>query len=194
MFRPFDTEKSLAAAAVLLRGERAHVMSKLRLLTLLYLADREALKETGRPLLGFRLVAAEHGPVHAALRDLLEGQHIEEPRFAAFFRHDGYRVELSVDPGVASLSRYEIGKLQEVGQRYEGLSDWELANGVARECPEWRKNYAEGEPRVIPLADVVDAVGRGSDRAAILQDLTDQAAFDRLFQADPVTVPSSESR
>lgn len=188
MFRPFDTEKSLAAAAVLLRGERAGVMGKLRLLTLLYLADREALKETRRPLLGFRLIAAEHGPVHAALRDLLDGQHIDVPRFAAFFRHDGYRVELIADPGVASLSRYEIGKLQEIGQRHEGLSDWDLANGVARDCPEWRKNYVEGEPRVIPLADVIDAVGRSADREAILQNLRDQAAFDRLFQTDPMTV------
>lgn len=38
-------------------------MSYLRMLKLLYLADRESLKETGHTITGDRVVAMEHGPV-----------------------------------------------------------------------------------------------------------------------------------
>jgi hypothetical protein len=40
---------------------------------LLYLADRESLKKTGRPITGDRVVAMEHGPV---LRSVSSRKHI----------------------------------------------------------------------------------------------------------------------
>ena len=58
----FDFDKTLQAAGVLLSldGDR---MEQIRLLELLYIADRELLAETGRTITGDRAVAMRHGPV-----------------------------------------------------------------------------------------------------------------------------------
>jgi len=56
MIQKLDIEKAIQATAVLLRqeGKRA---SRLRLLKLLYIADRNALQKTGSPILGSKIVA-----------------------------------------------------------------------------------------------------------------------------------------
>ena len=60
----FDFEKSLQAAGCLLElhGDR---MEYVRLLKLLYIADREMMAEAGAPITGDRAVAMDHGPVLA---------------------------------------------------------------------------------------------------------------------------------
>lgn len=63
MTQTLDVEKAIQAVGVLLRreGKRA---SRLRLLKLLYIADRISLQKTGTPILGSKVVALKHGPVH----------------------------------------------------------------------------------------------------------------------------------
>src|SRR5262245_9212871 len=62
MLRQFDTMKAIQAAAVLLRFDDG-AMDYLRLLKLLYIADREALRETGRPISYSRTIAMDNGPL-----------------------------------------------------------------------------------------------------------------------------------
>lgn len=173
-------QKVIQAAAVLLRFERTQRMGRLRLVKLLYIADRESLQETGHPILGRRTVAMDHGPLHSEVLDLINGQHVDAPRWSEFFRNDGYHVELRADPGRATLSRYEIGKLTEVSQRLVHREDWDVAEAT-HAFEEWKKNFQEGSSRTIPFEDIIDAVGRSDDKQSILQDAKDEAAADRLF-------------
>jgi uncharacterized phage-associated protein len=48
-----------------------------RLLKLLYVADRECLRETSRPIVGGRYIATARGPLHRTLLDLVNGSDIE---------------------------------------------------------------------------------------------------------------------
>src|SRR5438105_4403367 len=59
----FNLKKTVQAAAEFLRHEPGKQMSRLRLIKLLYIADREALLETGRPITSDTIVAMKHGPV-----------------------------------------------------------------------------------------------------------------------------------
>ena len=68
-----DTRKTIEAAATLLRLAPYRRMSRKRLLALLYLADRESLKPTGRPIIGGRLVAMDYGPIHSEVYDFIKG-------------------------------------------------------------------------------------------------------------------------
>ena len=70
MVIPFDTLKIVQAAAVLLK-EEAGQMTRLRLLKLLYIADRESLAETLRPISGDDVVAMDHGPVLSSTYKLI---------------------------------------------------------------------------------------------------------------------------
>jgi len=182
----FETDRAIQAAAVLLRAEPSRRMGKLRLLQVLYIADREVLSETGRSLLGGRVVAMRHGPRHANVYELIHGSHADEPKWARHFQRVGRMVVLTDDPGVMRLSKYEIDKLNTVSDRLAATDDYDVAE-LTHQFAEWVKNYSNAAADIspaIPLADVIDAVGRGADKSALLQDASDEAAFTKLF-AEP---------
>jgi uncharacterized phage-associated protein len=168
----FSPDKAVQAAAELLRTEPARQMSYLRLLKLLYLAERRSLKESGAPILGGKFVAMKNGPLHSEVYDLIKGDHPQQARWAEHIRKQGYHVQLEQDPGVKQLSRFEIQILREVADHWKDQDDWELAEST-HSFPEWRKNYVEGTSRVIPLEDAFSAVGFApADVQAAIADLT----------------------
>src|SRR5262245_25785120 len=122
----FNFDKTLQAASVLLEldGDR---MGRIRLLKLMYIADRELLAETGRPLTGDRAVAMQHGPVLSHVYDLIKGEAARAGEWSRFIHSDGYAVELRDEPGRGELSRREVEKLIEVSNRYREVDDWTLS-------------------------------------------------------------------
>src|SRR5580704_14197102 len=105
-----STEKKIEAVAVLLRAEGNRV-DRLRLLKLLYIADREALKERGCPIVGGRVVAMRHGPLHGEVYNLIKGEHESDQLWSEHFSSEGNTLSLLKDPGRLELSPYEIEKL-----------------------------------------------------------------------------------
>lgn len=183
MSHQLDTAKAIQAIGVLLRreGNRA---GRLRLLKLLYLADRDSLAQTGSFLLGPKFVAVKHGPLHSEILDLINGWHLGEPQWSQHFKSDGRWVLLEAEPEVGRLSRHEIELLNSVSDRHSSHDDWDIVE-LTHTFDEWKKNYpnlGEDTSRLIPLEDVIDAVGRAADKASILQDLGDDEAFDGFFE------------
>jgi uncharacterized phage-associated protein len=177
-----DIEKAIQAVGVLLRreGKRA---GRLRLLKLLYIADRLSLERTGCQILGSRVVAMKHGPLHGEVLDLINGDHISAPRWSRFFRNVGWCVVLAEEPEIGRLSRYEVELLNQVVDDHRNRCDWDVADET-HDFPEWKATYPdpnEDTSRSIPIELLIDSVGRGDDKAAILQDIADSQAFDRFF-------------
>jgi len=177
---PFKIDKAIQAIAVLLRFHNTKEMSYLRMLKLLYIADRESLKETGRPITGDRVVAMKHGPVLSGVYDLVKGEHTAWQGWSKFFRKNGYRIEMMQDPGNGKLAKYEIGKLRAIAERYAADNEWDMVE-IVHEFEEWKKNDPGIASKPIPLEHILEAVGRSADKDAIAQDARDQEAFDRLF-------------
>jgi uncharacterized phage-associated protein len=170
MFFPLRVEKTIHAVGVLFRSDGVRRMNYMRLLKLLYIADREALKETGRPITGGRLVAMERGPVPGEIHDLIRGQHTHMPLWDRFFRTERYDLEMVEDPDVRKLSRYEITKLQEVATRHAQDDEWELSR-LTHTFEEWNKNKpAAGTSRDIGLNDILAALGLADSAAEIAED------------------------
>jgi len=158
-------------------------MSYLRLIKLLYIADRESLKETGRKITRDRTVAMKNGPVLSGIYDLIKGRHEAADEWSQKIRKDGYQVELVDDPGSGQLSRYEIKKLREVAERYKDQSDWAIVDYVTHRFQEWIKNDPKksgASVRAIPLEDILAAVGRANDLDWIVED---DEAVDALEKA-----------
>ena len=159
-------------------------MSHSRLLILLYVADRECLRETGRPIVGGRYVATDRGPLHSTMLDLVHGTDIELPTWATMFRRDHYDLEMVSDPGCGDLSKQEIEVLNRVALRYDDDDDYDLREQTRNFTEVAGNATVNGTSKPIPLEDVVKAVGRESDLDAILRDAKEKAVFDRSFSVE----------
>lgn len=173
-----NASKLVQAAGVLLRCDSCAQMSYLRLLKLLYIAERESLAETGYEIIGDRVVAMKNGPVLSRTLDTIEGETTESTIWNRFIRREHYQIRLENDPGVGKLCPYEIRKLKEVSSRYEGFSDWDIVE-VTHTFGEWIKNFPGGcGAAPIPLEDILAAVGRADDAADIKANIEGFYALD----------------
>ena len=143
----------MQAAGVLLRRD-GNKMSRLRLLKLLYIADRELLAAKGRTITGDRVFAMKFGPVLSRTYDLIKGLEARAGEWDGFIHSDGYAVDLRKDPGLDDLSRAEIAKLQEVSDRYRDVDDEDLWM-LTHSFPEWEKYSVSGGALEIPWQDVL---------------------------------------
>ncbi len=179
----FDFLKTVQAVAVLLRLAGAHRRDNyMRLIKLLYIADRRSLQETGRPITGDRVVAMKHGPVLSNVLDLINDRHHRSGEWASFIERDGFEIALVQDPGNSELCPYEVDVLQAVWTEHCDRDPWQLVDethGLA----EWRKNDPGESSKEIPIADILEAVGR-TDAEQIEEDAEAMNRIGRLLGAD----------
>ncbi len=178
----FNLERTIQACAVLFK--ETGQMSRLRLLKLLYTADRESLQETGRTVTGDQVLAMEQGPVLIRTYNLIKGYEHGVERWSRFIENVGKRdFRLVEDPGVDALSPYEVEKLQEVANRFDALDDWSVVEKT-HEYPEWIRNQpVNGAPREISLEDILDAVGLSEHKEEILSEVDSYARVERALAA-----------
>jgi uncharacterized phage-associated protein len=150
----FNFKRTLQASAYLLRldGKR---MSYLRLLKLLYIADREWLAETGESITGDRAFAMKNGPVLTSVYDLIKGVGSKAGLWDDCIHTEGYAIELVTDPGRDELSKAVVQKLTEVRERFRDVDDFELSE-LTHAFPEWVKHY-NGGSSPIPWEDLLTA-------------------------------------
>ncbi len=175
MFR-FDFEKSMQALGVLLRQPGKHHNAYLKLIKLMYIAEKESLQETGRPITGDKMVAMPHGPVLSHVCDLIRGEDYR-PTWSEYFETTpSYELEAKADIGEGRLCPYEIKKLQEVAERYKEYDRWEMAR-ITHKFPEYKKNKPGKSSKEIPLSDIL----KGHDEIGKLPDIERAAEADRAF-------------
>lgn len=177
---PLNVSKTIQALGVLFRQDGVRSMNSMRLLKLLYIADREALRRTGRPIVGGPVLAMERGPLPEEVYDLIRGRHRQMPLWDEYLRTSHFNVQMVKDPDVGQLSRYEIETLQETACRHADDDEWDLSR-LTREFPEWKKNYVSTESRPISLVDVLEAVGRGADLQDILEEASEKTFIEGLL-------------
>ena len=180
MFR-FDFGKAIQAVGVLLGYERARRMNYMRLLKLLYLADREYLLKTGRTITGDHAVAMKRGPVLRQVYDLIRGLSSRAGDWGRLVRTERYEVELVADPGRGELSKGEIQKLLDVSERYRDLDEWSLSDET-HQLAEWKKNYlGEGKGGDILWEDVFVAAGKEEMIEGAKRDERARKLFEGVF-------------
>jgi uncharacterized phage-associated protein len=180
----FHFERALQASAYLLRldGKR---MAYLRLLKLLYIADREWLAETGESITGDRACAMKYGPVLSNIDDLIKGNGSKAGVWDDHIHTEGYAIELVADPGRGELSKGIVNKLTEVTERYRQIDDWELSERT-HEFQEWSKHYSpEGGSTPIPWQDILEAQGKTAMIPAVERDEAARQVFDVVFGPEP---------
>ncbi|MGA2032059.1 MAG: Panacea domain-containing protein [Thermoguttaceae bacterium] len=178
----FSTQKTIQAVGVLLRLARGR-MGRLRLLKLLYIADRDSLREFRRPIIGCRTVAMKNGPLHSEVFNLIKGEHMQEPAWSEHIHGDGCEVTLEKDPGVSELSAAEVRTLTQTFEKYATTDEWDLVE-ITHGFPEWSENYpdkAADTSRTIPFRDLIRAVGLAAEEQAILQEAQEEFEVSQML-------------
>jgi uncharacterized phage-associated protein len=153
----FNEAKATQAAARILKN-RGGRMSYMKLIKLLYLADREALARWGRPITTDSYVSMKHGPVLSQVLNLItEG---EDPAFGQSIwskyisEPEHFDVTLNEEPSGDLLSEAEDELLDETFNRFGHLNRWKLV-ALVHQLPELKDPNGSAHP--IEYADILKA-------------------------------------
>ena len=133
----FDERRAAQAAARLL-DKHGGTMPWLKLVKLLYLADRAALVEGGYPITGDRFIAMRFGPVLGRVLDLIKDDcPAEDSVWHGYVVRERFDARLAGAADNGWLSEYDMGILDGVFDAYGCLREWDV---VARThaLPEWK--------------------------------------------------------
>ena len=180
----FSPGKAIQAAGVLLRETSARSMTRIRLLKLLYIADRESIRQTGRPITGDRVVAMQNGPVLSRVYDCIKGEGWGLPAWERFFASEGIDVRMKEAPGLDELSRCEIETLQAVSRQRADKDEWQIVDET-HAFPEWKQNDPGTSSKPIPFEQILAAVGRQGQADSILREAEATAELARLLEGQP---------
>ena len=163
----FDERRAAQAAAVLLRlaGGRENYTW---LLKVLYLADREALKETGAPIAGATFCNMRNGPLASDVYDCIKEDAGRHPVWNQFITKEEYNVRLVKDAGDSELSDFDVELLTNMYGRYARYTFRGMID-VVHGLPEWHDPGATSE--TLPPEQILRCSGVDDERVADIDSL-----------------------
>lgn len=178
----FNEKKATQAASLLLKL-RGGKMSYMKLIKLLYLADREALIRYGRPISTDRYVSMDNGPVLSRVYNLAAGGNApDSPSIwsSEISAPSNYEVSLVGKAECDELSDAEIELLKETFKKYGSMDRWDLVE-VTHKLPEWQD--PDGSAIPITYRDILVADGKKSELeiTSIEDELAELAQAGALF-------------
>lgn len=177
----FDEKKAAQAAAHLLKLNGGS-MNYMVLIKLLYLADREALVETGNPITCDKMVSMPHGPVLSGVYDLINmGKDDFSPWYEYISEPERYEVSLVRENlEDEELSNYEINLLEKIHKKYGHLNKWALRD-FTHTLPEWDDPKGSSSP--IYLETILESANKTKGEInRIAEDAQELKFFQKLTQ------------
>ena len=174
-FSMFNERKAAQAAACLLH-KAGGKLPLLKLMKLMYLAERLSMQRYGDTITGDSFVSMPHGPVLSMTYDHMNG--------ALQSKEDGWdkwvsdRAENTValrdesmirtpEEDLLALSETDLECLGEIWSKFGHWDRWDLVNYThSPACPEWED--PKGSSRPIPPARLLKAVGYKPEQVEVL--------------------------
>lgn len=160
----------------------------LKLMKLLYLADREAMTCYDTPLTYDRMVSMPHGPVLSQTYDLMGGNSkpIQGGWEDWISDRENHNVSLNKEKlsrdSFYKLSNADIEVLDQVWEKFGHMSKWELRDFTHDQCSEWKDPQGSSLP--ISYEDVFRAVGKPPIIARELaEQINGTSGIDQLFDS-----------
>lgn len=184
----FDEKKATQAAACLIAraGGRMKYMGVLKLL---YLADREALKQSERPITGDRYFSLKNGPILSRVKNLMTEEYTPKEYWSQFISApSNYSIELLKNPGVGELCELEEDILNQVYDDYGQYDRFTLAELTHVICEEW-EDPSGHELDAIPILieNILRAVGKSAEQIDEIREELRTEQILNLVVADPST-------
>lgn len=175
-----DKATELASMLLDLKGGK---MEYMKLIKLMYLADRAALLRWGRPISYDSYVSMDNGPVLSSTLDLVNAgdrpgeesiwnQHVSAPK--------RYHVKLKKLCPPKHLSRAEENLISEIFDEFGHVNQWDLVDWMHDNLPEW--NDPDGSSLPIRYHDILMAGGKTEIEAdAVESELESVALIEQML-------------
>jgi len=177
------SERTVAQMAAFFLDKNGGPMSVLKLMKLLYLAERESLSQDGSPICGDRLVAMPHGPVLSMTYDLASGSTKGENWSEWVSDRKDHEVSLkkAINPeSLDEMSRSSMGILEKTWEKFGEYDQWEIRNYTHEHCKEWED--PDGSSRPISYKKLFRSLGWSEkDARNASDDLAERAALEEAF-------------
>ena len=176
----FDEQKVTEAAAFLLEL-RGGCMHYIKLLKLLYIADRQAFFEWGTPISNDNYVSMDNGPVLSQTYNLIkDGGRFWSEYISAPFRD--YEVELSTPlQRKRRLSLAEEETLRNVFETYGHLNRWRIVD-IMHTLPEWKNPGGSSIP--ISINDILHALNEPEENIqAIISEIEQERNIEQRIES-----------
>ena len=172
----FDERKTTQLVARLIEHGGGQ-LNVLKLVKLVYLTDRRALVEGGRPITFDRFVSMPHGPVNSATLNLLNDE--PDPNGKSYWHsyiseRSGYDVRLLKAPGVGALSAFELSIVDEVFAEFGHMDRFALRD-VTHDLPEWSDPHGSSTP--IHVHEILESDGYSEDEAREIEHALEHESF-----------------
>jgi uncharacterized phage-associated protein len=159
----FNVRKAAQVAAFFTLKDRGEIYV-LKLVKLMYMADRKFMDLYDVPILNDQLVSMPHGPVNSISYDYVSGTE-EAPQWEDFLldRAD-HKVGLArpeINEGsLDELSRAELRVLQQVWNDLGHMDRFQIRDYTHANCPEWEDPNGSSNP--IPYRRVFNFLGKAN--------------------------------
>lgn len=180
------SEQKVAQMAAFFLGQTGNGrMSHLKLIKLLYLADRLAVKNLGWPMSEDLLVSMPHGPVLSHTLNLINGHAQSMPGGWDSWISDKENHEVSLrDPfdraSLTELSPAELDVLAQVWADFGHMGKWEVRDWTHENCAEWQD--PAGSSKVIGYEELAKAVGLDQEAAeAMAKEIQSRKTIDEIL-------------
>lgn len=171
-----EDKAAQAAARLLLRAGGS--INHMKLIKLLYLADRKTLLQWGRPITFDWYVSMKHGPVLSfTLNKINEDRDPEAPSYwqEVVSERENHTVRLLKNPPPNDqLSPAEETALDEIWTQFGKMSQWDLRD-FSHTLPEWRDPQGSSLP--IQLRDIFLGEGYSEDDVRDVLDTLEAEEF-----------------
>ncbi|QEP43537.1 DUF4065 domain-containing protein [Ectothiorhodospiraceae bacterium BW-2] len=169
----FNESKVTHMAAYLLKKAEEFTLPHLKLMKLLYLAERRSYLEHGYGISDDTLVSMPYGPVLSSTLNLMNGELGRERVWQAYISDKADHKVSLVNADIMiedldELSQSDRKILDEVWAQFKDFSQFELSNYThdPKNCPEWEDPNGSSFP--IDLKRLFASEGRTPEQVAIL--------------------------
>lgn len=183
----YEPRKAAQLIAYLILRSGGRSLNVLKAVKLVYLVDRESIRNFGFPVLDEKRYSMPHGPVNSLTYGHINGEYdLESCGWSNFLEDREHhtvalaRPDIDVDD-LDELSEADLQCADAVWDRFGNMSPWQLRDWThdPRNIPEWED--PNGGSSIIPLQRILHAVGvenaeEFAETAASLADI------DKAFQ------------
>lgn len=179
----FDERKATQMAAYFLHKNGGR-MNLLKLIKLMYLADRESLNECGFAISGNHYYSLDHGPVLSETLDLMRGSEQSDYWDQWISERDGHFLSLrNKDPepdDFGRLSPADCDIMDRIWRKFGSWGHWRIRDYTHKHCPEWQDPQGSSIP--IKEQSIFEALGVPKDQARQLAaHIDDQRHFHKIL-------------
>lgn len=153
----FDHDKAVQIIAHFLRKSGGEA-DKLKLIKLVYLAERLSLEKRGRTINFDDYFSLPHGPVASTALNGIDGKFDDQAWNSISLAKNRKRVSLMTDPGRDRLSNADVAILDAVWEQHGHRSASQIRNWTHRNCPEYVEVGVKAR-LPITVAEILEQVG-----------------------------------